>query len=80
MNCYLMFFWQTQKISGQYEHFYYGIRNNEKSNFLADVYVSSALGGLKALKIWWDSPFKLPATFKLGFLTFRVDSKCLCRK
>ncbi len=47
MNFYLMYLWDTQKVTGQYEHFYYEIHNKEKSNFLADVYVSSMLGGLK---------------------------------
>jgi hypothetical protein len=41
-----MYLWVTQKNSSQCEHFYYRIYNNEKNNFLADEYVSSALGGL----------------------------------
>ncbi len=41
-----MYLWVTQKISSQYEHFNYRIYNSEKNNFLADVYVSSTLGGL----------------------------------
>jgi hypothetical protein len=49
MNFTSLYLWVTQKISSQYEHFYYGIYNIEKKNFLADVYVSSALGGLKGL-------------------------------
>ncbi len=48
MNFTSLYLWVTQKISSQYEHFYYGIYNIEKKNFLADVYVSSALGGLIA--------------------------------
>jgi hypothetical protein len=47
MNFTSLYLWVTQKISSQYEHFYYGIYNIEKKNFLADVYVSSALGGLR---------------------------------
>jgi hypothetical protein len=46
MNFTSIYLWVTQKISSQYEHFYYRIYNNEKNNLLADVYVSSALGGL----------------------------------
>jgi hypothetical protein len=49
MNFTSMYLWVTQKISTQYEHFYYIIYNIEKNNFLADVYVSSALGGYKKI-------------------------------
>ncbi len=46
MNFTLIYLWVTQKISSQYEHFYYRINNNEKNYLLAEIYVSSALGGV----------------------------------
>jgi hypothetical protein len=48
MNFTSMYLWVTQKNSSQYEHFHYKIDNNEKNNFLVDVYVSSVLGGLRS--------------------------------
>jgi hypothetical protein len=57
----------TQKISSQYEHFYYIIYNIEKNNFLADVYISSALGGLK--KTGFCQPYRGALYFFLIMLS-----------
>ncbi len=56
MNFTSMYLWVTQQISSQYEHFFYRICDSEKNNFLADVYVSSALGGLIGILKTEDAP------------------------